>query len=66
LSAACAAIAKLAANTPASAARIGNRRLGAIGVPPVIVVAPATLADPAKTGKAARRHHNLNSSCAFR
>jgi hypothetical protein len=51
LSAACAAIAKFAANTPASAARIGNRKLGAIGIPPVIIIAPATLADPAKTGQ---------------
>jgi hypothetical protein len=52
LSAACAAIVKLAASTPASAAPIGDRKLGAIGVPPVIAVEPATLADRAKRGKA--------------
>jgi hypothetical protein len=51
LSAACAAIAKFAANTPASAVRIGNRKLGAIGVRPVIIVAPATLAIPRRPVK---------------
>jgi hypothetical protein len=52
LSAAYAAIVKFAASTPASAAPIADRKLGAIGVPPGISLEPATLADRVKRGKA--------------